>query len=325
MGTLCFSLSLLAHWDAVFVLVPIIYFYGSFLLRKDTDRKLKRQVTLANLSLGALILLPFLVPYALNQQTNTENLTYFDRRIGTSEYSLKQHAFIFELYNPFITLYFLVILTPLCLLKIKRSWPFIVWFLLNFLAIKLFMEKPGTHIYNYVIPLIFLASLGIASLYRHKKLFYTLFFVPIAVVGAYLYIQSYTLFVDHSAEYPWESKEILKTKDGKFVTNIYEEKEVLMFGFPHFRNWKHVNEIVINDTDGCPYISNEGKEIAQFYMDAKWGISENKDCYYIANVKRPFINGGKNAAFAKTSRKDPTYVYKRGEEWLLKLYRIETK
>ncbi len=324
LGTTAWCISLLAHWDAIFVLIPFAYFYIKFLLRKDISRTPKIKITLANFVLGCLLLLPFLIPYIKTQVNSTANMEYFDRRVGVSEYTWDKHKFIFELYNPHVTLVFLAVLAFFGLLNIKRHPMLIVWFTSNFLLIRYFMEKPGTHIYNYVIPAIILAASGIQFLMKFKNTFYVALLLPIFVLCVFLYFQAYILFVDHSKEYPWDTNEILTTKNIVLQTERYKGKEVLTFGFPHYRNWKRINEIVASDPDKCTYITNEGKEISQIYMDNKYGIMENRPCYYIVDVARPFITRGTGAVFAKVQNKEPVYTYSKDGKTLVKLYKINT-
>lgn len=324
LGTLSFSVSLLAHWDAIFFVVPIIYFYGVFLLRKDVPRRKKVYVTVSNLVFGCVLLLPFLVPYIQNQLSHDDNVRYFGRRVGKSELSWARHQFIFELYNPFVTLLLLPLLSVFSLFKYKKSFIFVIWFVVNLLAIKYFMEKPGTHIYNYVIPVIFLASFGISALYKFKPVFIAVL-IPLLIAIAFLYYQSYMLFVDHNNEYPWDGKLVLHYKNISYITAPYSEPEILTFGFPHYRNWKEINRVLNSDPDNCSYISNEGKEITQIYMDQKYGIINTRTCYYIVDVVRPFNIRGDGVVYAQIKGKEPVYVYSRDDEDLVKVYKIIQK
>lgn len=321
LGTTFFCLSLLSHWDAIFFIPPIIYLYIKFLLNQKVSKKEKVKLTIINLAFGCIILLTFLIPYISNQLTNQDNLRYFNRRVGLSTYNWGRHKFIFELYNPFITIYFLPFLALIGVLCKRRGLLLFGWFLINLVAIKFFMQKPGTHIYNYVIPLIFLASAGIQVLYT-KKILFRVLLIPLLLSISFLYYQSFMVFVDNKQEYPWDDKEILKI--GKIIlsTEEYSDKEILTFGFPHFRNWKDVDRVVSQDSDNCSYISNEGKEITEIYIGSKYGILEKRSCYYIVDVKNPFNTRAKGAVFAETLDKKPIYTFKKDGKSLVKVYKI---
>jgi hypothetical protein len=312
LGTLFFSLSLLSHWDAVFYLVPTIYFVVVFLRRKDLGREFKRKLLLYNFTAGCLFLLPFLLPYILAQTTNVQNALYLTRRVGLNTVDLSKHKFIFELYNPYITLYLYTVFALLSLIIIRRQFIYIGWFIINLLLILYFMAKPGTHIYNYVIPLFFMFAV-MASYLLNKVSIYTrvLFTIMMfSVYGAFAY-QSYLLFVDHSQEYPWEAKKVFGN-----TTTPYYEKEVLTFGFPHFRDWKNINDFLQNYNNTCGYITNEGKEISQIYIDLKYG--ETTGCYYIISVKKPFISTRDGVTFHGATKK--IYQYEARGNPLTRVY-----
>lgn len=322
LGTLFFSLSLLSHWDAIFYLVPSIYFYLRFLTDRSVEKKTKIDVFAINVVLASLLLLPFLVPYLSRQANNPLKSEYFQRRVGFSSYPLERHKFIFELYNPFITLYLLSVLAFIGSIKIRKNYIYILWFLINFLLIRFFMQKPGTHIYNYVIPAIVLASFGINLMQKFKKMFKFGILPLVTLLTVFIYYQSYMIFVINTTEYPWDGKVFVNTRILKLEKPVYTDDEILTFGFPHFRNWKYVAQIVLNDPDDCGYITNEEKSISQIYLPDNYGIPYNKNCYYVADVRRPFVTEGKLMVFAETVDREPLYTYKRDGKKLLRLYKI---
>ncbi|HLD51083.1 hypothetical protein A3K34_01835 [candidate division WWE3 bacterium RIFOXYC1_FULL_40_10] len=321
LGSIFFSISLLSHWDAIFYLVPTIYFVIEFFRRTDIEYSLKKRLLITNLAVLVLLILPFLIPYVISTIKNSANLIYFDRRFGWNSLGFLRHKFIFDLYNPFLALYFILSLMMLSLFNFRRNLVFILWFLLNFLAIKYLMDKPGTHIYNYVIPAIFVAALGISSIFAYKKVFYGIFFVPIFVSLAFLIWQSHILFIDHTREYPWQEKVVLNWKGINLVAPKFTDGEILTFGFPHFRNWKEINRVVSLDPEKCNYLTNEGKEISQIYMDDQFGISDDTHCYYIIYIDRPFNIRGTGEIFGQTVGKDSVYTFKNNGKKLARVYK----
>ncbi len=321
-GVIFFSISLLAHWDAVFFVLPISLLFLQFLLKKNVTTRTKVLTTLSCFVLGCIILLPYLLPYKEFQLSNPDNLKYYDKRVGISTYPLERHKFIFELYNPYITLYLLIALVTLSVVTIKKSWMFWIWFIFNFLAIRYLMQKPGTHIYNYVIPALFLSTFAIELFLTNKRIFKVSLLVLIVFLGM-LYYQSYMLFVDHKLEYPWDSKTVFKIGSVEYKNPEYIDAEVLTFGFPHYRNWKGINAYVKSNPDKCSYITNEGKEISQIYMTAGYGKKDSRPCYYVVEVKRPFITGAREANFPESSGKKPMFTYTNpySNETLVKVFR----
>jgi len=321
LGTLSWCLSLLSHWDAVFFLVPIFYYVSLTLTSRDYSKAVKIKYIASNALTLLLILLPFLVPYIFSQASNDSNIAYLGRRVGISSYSIEKHKYIFELYNPIITLYVYPALAILALFKFRKSWVYFLWFILNFVSIYYFMSKPGTHIYNYVIPVIFLIALGLSNI--RSKWSWAVLILPLLALCGLFYFQSYRLFVDNKPEYPWYSKEILYYH----VAPEYVGTEVLTFGFPHNRNWKYISSLIREDTEDCRiYISNEGKEISEIYMSGiKYKSVENKSCYYIVKVKDGFIFNRDDTRYPEEIGRSPIYSYYKNGNKVVDLYKIDRR
>lgn len=319
LGTLFFCLSFLSHWDAIYYLIPTSYFYITFLKRPNINFRTKRKVTLYNLFVGSVMLIPFLIPYLCFHAGYADSANYFQRRIGLSDYGIAGHKYIFELYNPYITLpllgFLLLCTTPF----IKKNHMYFLWLLTNFLFVYFFMPKPGTHIYNYIIPTFLLIAITLGIISQNVRLAVKKFIIlGFIFAAAFLFYQSYMLFVDHTTEYPWESKKLFR-----YETTPYINKEVLTFGFPHFRDLKYISEVMQKVDPSCNYISNEGKEITQIYIDNKFG--ESHDCLFVLSIKLPFISTRDNITFAQTGGRSPIYSYSQNESSLSKLYFIDRR
>ena len=321
LGTAFFCFSLLSHWDAIFFVIPIAYFYIAYFISQKAGKKFIL-ATFFNLLLGCVLLLPFLIPYVNNHTKDPDSMRYFSKRVGISTYSIEKHISIFELYNPNITLYLLPVLCIPAFFKPRKNIVLVVWFVVNFLLIKFFMQKPGTHIYNYVIPIIFLSTSGLDIILKVRSIITKTFFTIVLLFLAFLTFQSYMIFVDNEPEYPWFDKEILSVGDLRLIAPTYNENEILTFGFPHFRDWKSVAEIVNNDPDDCTYITNEGIEISRIYMKDRKNISKHTKCYYVIRVKRPFNNRQKDSILDRGEISYKVFSYDKSGERLLDLYKV---
>jgi hypothetical protein len=316
-GTLMFCFSVLSHWDAVFYLVPTVYFLIQFLRRKDIEVDNKKKLFLYNFYLGCVVLLPFMLPYFLTQLQIQSNLNYLQKRVGYSVYNFNAHRYIFELYNPYITLPLLLALISTSIFFIKKNYIYLLWFIVNLLLIRFFMAKPGTHIYNYVIPAVFLISINCAAAFsKLSKFTLPIAFIAIISISGVLFYQSYFLFVDHAQEYPWDAKVLFD-----HTTEPYKNKEILTFGFPHYRNWKGVNDYINSRNNNCTYITNEGKEESQIYIDAKFGKQDSR-CYYVISVLRPFVSTRDGIVYGEAYGKPVLYSYAVGEKELVKVYKV---
>lgn len=315
LGTLFFSLSVLSHWDAIFILPVIVITFIKY-LKLETDRANKIKLIAYNFAFGCLLLLPFLIPYVNYQLNDVDNQEYFKRRIETGHMNFERYTELINLYNPFVTYYFLIIFGFIGSLNIKKSFTFLVWFSFSYLTFEIYVKKPGTHIYNFIIPLIILSSYGVYFIYRFlPKIIKHIYGLLIFIISLFLVFQTYFIFIDHSKEYPWEQKTIynfrelqewnykrtkVKTRDRvytKWETPEYLiDQKLPLFGFAHKRYWNQINDFVNtynyeNNTD-FGYITNEVKTISEWYMDAKYN-SDGR--FFVVGIKRPlsFVNDWK--------------------------------
>lgn len=307
-GTIFWSLSVFSHWDAVFIAPVVLWFFISFFREKDFTIGYKIRVVLYNLILGCLILLPFIIPYVKFHTINTESTDYFERRIAIGKSNRKIYKMFIDLYNPFITFWLLVVLSILGLLKIKKTKMFLFWFAVCYIVFEIFWRKPGTHIYNFLIPIFILSGFGFDLLLEKSKKFKVVPIVLGGLISAFLYYQSYLLFVDHAKEYPWEREIFFSLKsvckkfpkmckwdnieDGYLKTqkyyHEYEGQKLPLFGFPHSRNWdlinSYINELNAGSKRALGYSTNEDQVISIWYMNASY---KSKGEFYFVGIKRP--------------------------------------
>ncbi len=346
LGTLFWSLSVLSHWDAIFILPVVTVFFAKFIFSKKYEKGFKLKVVALNFLLGCLLLFPYLIPYARYQLANPENRQYFERRLELGHFNFERYRLLTRLYNPFLTLPFLVVFGLLGLFLIKRSYIFSLWFIIAYLIFELFVRKPGTHMYNFIIPLIVLSSFTLVFIYQHiPKLLKRAGIVLIVLFLSFLTFQAHFIFIDHIKEYPWEQKTFLdfknieeyyykknkvKTRDRIYhsiTTPKYTiEQKLPLFGFPHKRYWQEINDFIINQNrvngESLGYMTNEAKTISEWYMDVKYRTDES---FYLVGVKRPlsFSNdrkypqiGGKNTV--KEIRNE-------FGEMVVRIYRVESR
>ena len=320
-GTVAFSLSLLSHWDAIFILPLVAIFLRNFLLDKSVPQLEKTRILITNFVLGSLILLPFLVPYIWHQISHAANKEYFTRRVELGNFNLRNYIFLIKLYNPFFTLEFLLVAIATSLLFIKRTWMYLVWFTVNFSLFAIFVKKPDTHVYNFVIPAILLGSVGLVlaleALPRFSKYLFTALTSIFLIFFAY---QSYVIFVDHKVEYPWRREQLL----GKnfLRTQIYNDAdETPLFGFPLSRGWNEINNFVNaqNDVRGenFGYQTNEAKTISEWYMD----VGYRQEGFYAIGIKWP-LSFANDMKFTQFGRKEVVYEKEKDGEVVVRIYRV---
>jgi hypothetical protein len=311
LGTLSLVMSLYAHWDVIFILVPIVGVLAEYFLNKSVDFKKKFIVALLNLLLFAITVLPYFGPYLIYQSNSVSNQGYLTRRFGFNESKDLTFKFLYELYNPLLSWWIYSILAIASTLwmifsskilssvinkvKIVKNvnpfpkpyYKYVLWLILSLLYYMFFMSKPGTHVYNIVIPMIivsaftldYIANLLISNLQRN------VYICTLAFFFIFLWLQSYLIFVEHKTEYPWQKEKILFSE---FPTSL-PDKPLPLFGFPKKRFWKEINAFILEENKrlgiNAGYVTNEDISHTRFYMDIE---NNANNTFYYAVVKRPY-------------------------------------
>jgi hypothetical protein len=306
LAVLFFTLSLFSHWDAVFIVPVLAAYFIQFLFRKDIEKKTKIVVYRNSILLGAILILPFMIPYSMHLLDSEANQTYLSRRVASGFSDINYYKFLIELYNPYVTFTFVGTLAALGALRFKKSWIYVLWFMFTFIIFWYFFRKPGTHIYNFVIPAIILASLTIDLLVKLLPKFLKIVpIIPLLGFIAFFYFQSYVFFVDHSLEYPWERKKLYVYPKNYLPKNnfidefafyflsqetpmYYDKPKLPLFGFPHGRYWNEINDFIseqnILRNENYGYHTNEDKSVSEWYMSAKYS---DKNGFYGVGISKP--------------------------------------
>ncbi len=307
LGSFALSLSILSHWDAFYFFPIIAVIFLKFIFDKSYKTKYKIILILVNILVGILILTPFMVPYVRNYQENVANQSYFSTRVDFEpKFDRATDLKRVILYNPFLMVETYVIfgllgffydITSIFVKKMRYrfSGVFAMWFTIVTLLFLFVIGYPGTHIYNFLVPLIVLVSLGFLALenvFSNKPKLASLK-LPLNILLTFLLIflfqQSHQVFVDHKDEYPWKQVKIFNIK-----TRIYSHEDVEvqrnLLGFPMNRGWKQINEFINEENkkrgETLPYYTNDQKSITDFYMDTHF--SRESRPYYAVGIKNPY-------------------------------------
>ena len=284
-GTLFLVLSLLSHWDVLFVFPVAFYLF----LKNFRNKKL----ILYNMVLALILAGAFLVPYFLRYSTSSPNHAYLVSRVGVvPEIPIKNKVLMywekFELYNPFFTIWGILFFAFFAAFTLAYSWIYFVWFLYTLIVFLMFFKNPGTHIYNLFIPISALMGFGSSFIIsKFKKFFIGIPLILFTFFLGLLFCQSYTLFVDYRVGYPWETETIFGYKT-KFYTSKSLPNNII--GFPIRRNWveisRFINEYNLENNTELKYITNEVTSISNFYLDVDPGDAYVP--YFAIGVKTPY-------------------------------------
>ncbi|MBU1132653.1 glycosyltransferase family 39 protein [Patescibacteria group bacterium] len=288
LGTFLFSIAFYGHWFVVFMLFPILYILITFLKKKEFSLKFMIFIALVNLVLLLALLLPYFVPYFLRLFENSRNVAYAEHTFGVgSSFFVRKDVKQFLLYNPFLTLPLYLSFGAFGIYLSRKFKIFSIWFLLTLLIFRFFVNYSGLHFYHIFIPLIILVAYTYNYLITHEnprvKKYSRIFLV---LSFAFLYFQSYLIFVDHRKEYPMEQEKILIFKTPEIT---HEDRLRSKTGFPHKRYWEEINDFVnsqnLDKGFEYGYYTNEDKGIARIYMDTEVVTGEN---FYGVGIKRPY-------------------------------------
>jgi len=326
-GTTLWCFSILSHWDAVLILPMVIFFTFKALMAN-------KKVLFINILLGLILLSPFLLPYLGALSADSRNQTYLSARVGLDlGYSkIPLYKALIELYNPYIVLPFLLVTAAVSLVGIRNYYPIVIWFIAVFGLFELMVKNPGTHIYNFLLPIFVLSGIGIDHLIKGHKLAKYMLFPVLATIFGFMYYQAYILFLDNHKEYPYESKTIdflgLKLNAQK-ISDVKPDymrgSYIPLFGFPHARYWNEINDFIntqnIQNNEELKFISNEDKAFCDGYMDAQYGTGQ---AYYAIGIKRP-TNFVMDYSFSNIGSKKLVKTFKLRDETVVKIYSVQAK
>jgi len=345
-GLISWSLALLSHYDGIFIAPMVLYLLYRWI--KESTLKPKYSHLIISSAISISLVAVFYIPYIFS--ISQSNLSYFVSRIQALSLEQKSGSIIiFNSYQPIFVFYlyfglavagFIAIgLSALKLMglraentkiisgflsldNLKTSFIIVLWFLFPFVILEVIADDPGTHIYNYLIPLFILMGIGLWSILTLINSFMrpnssrVLYFAGISFIFFLLFSQSYAIFVDHRREYPWESEKYLFWDIG-----IPYEIRLPLFGFPYYRNWEGISQHLADQPERMRYLSNEKKEISSYYLPDQRGM---KKYMYIIYIRSP--QGRIEDMVPEFSilfkNEDPIYTYKKNGQIYSAVFQI---
>lgn len=266
-GMFYWAISALFHYDAIFTAgFVVIIMVKWFLKYKDIPIKKKLTHLILAVSLCGVLVGLFYVPYALSLGRSQTN--YWAGRINDQTGKISSSSYLFEVYNPIYVLEIYLGLVIVSFLKIKKTWPIVVWSFLPFAFMELFVDVPGTHIYTYIIPATILMAFGIVAAQNflsevlNKELAKKLTRVGLVAYFILSFWLTHTVFIEHKVEYPWYQKKYLFFTIPKPVHSYH----LSIFGFPYNRGWKEIDGYIKQNSEGIYFGTNENGSITRFYL-----------------------------------------------------------
>jgi hypothetical protein len=327
LGAVCWALGVLAHYDALLILPFVLY------LAVEYYRK-HRSMTpaIAPAAVFAVAVAAFYIPFALSISDSTKD--YWSNRLTGGEDKISSSTYLFGVYNPLLTLPLYAVLSGLGAVYLLHALAtrrarlrdafLVLWISGVVIFFEVVVNVPGTHIFNYLLPLMILMGLGVAfvlDILRFRLLRVALS-AALVGVGAFLVAQSYALYVEHKESYPWGPERLL----GQTVPPVKIDRyHTSLFGFPYDGGWRTIKTHLENrPAAGDPsFLTNDKGSIAEFYM-AGYDESADELGYYV-HVRypqsfNPRVPSGRIADWVSTHR--PDFVVRRDGVVIAELYDI---
>ncbi len=352
-GFFFWVLSMLFHYDGIFIFPFAVFLVGKWF--KDNVKQLNKRdpyfrFFLVTLLTNGIFLSLFYVPFVFNISQNT--LQYWGGRLsGDVSAKISSSKYLFTVYQPIYVVHFYVslfllgsfyfgisvinrfvrkynivkVIPKLTFSRFKVLFIFL-WFLLPFIFLEIIVYIPGTHIYNYLLPMTVILAFGIKFVEESLKIFSNMFipevisFTGLFVLFTFIYLQSYAVFVDNSREYPWESEKFLIWEFPQ-PTPIYH---LSMFGFPYYRNWEGIRDAIMSSDSNGFYSTNERKSIARFFVPFEKSTDKAGHFIHIINPQSFTNKIQQEKAVYWSERYHPIFTFSRSGKDLVRVYYMET-
>jgi len=248
LSTLFFTLGLLTHYDILFFLFPLVLFFKEY---KKTLLLLFLSFSISFIFYGPQIYLGFF-------SENTAG--YLSKRIVGKEYLPSYTPYTFLLYNPlylYLILLFVLSSYGFWIIDSKQRFIYGIWFFVPFLLLDFFVLVPGTHVHNYLIPLIILSGIGLSNLRKNWQVTLgVLTFIIVSITQLYVFVPSL------NSGYPFLDSSLL----GISQLKINKGYSTPIYGFVYNRSWKEIAEFMRNQKRVPSFMTNENKVVAEYYL-----------------------------------------------------------
>jgi len=248
----------LFHYDAIFFLVPVLI----YILHQDKDLRKNFKVYFKKylIPLG-LVVGVYYLPYLIFGAFRHDTLPYLLTRVVGKDLRPSSNLYTINFYNPLYLSFVYLAFSILSLKKIedKKVQILLIWFLVPFTLFQLVFKSSGTHIHNFILPLIILSAIGMEALLTNKVIL-TAFVTLLG--GLTLAVQSVVFIPFLNKGYPWKDTKILGIRTPK----LRQDLQVFAYGFPYYRNWDEIADYLNLYDPGSHFYTNDNTTIAEFYL-----------------------------------------------------------
>jgi 4-amino-4-deoxy-L-arabinose transferase-like glycosyltransferase len=329
-GAICWALGVLAHYDALLILPVVLYLVIEYY---RAHRTLKPAVLPA--AVFAVAVAAFYIPFALSISDSTKG--YWSDRLSGGADKISSSTYLFEVYNPLFAIQLYALLSALGISyllyasakkkDLLRNGFLVLWISGVVIFFEGVVNLPGTHIFNYLIPLTILMGLGVTFVLDRIR-FRVLRLATSAVLvaaGLFLVVQSHALYVDHEQSYPWAPEQVMGLTVPPVKIDRYHTS---LFGFPYDGGWRAIKSHLDDDPRRrtASFLTNDKGSIAAFYMADYHEDADNLGYYIHVRHPQSFnprVAPGRVASWVGTHR--PDFVVRRNGTTVTELYDIPVR
>jgi len=262
---LSLSLSFLSHYDAVFFTLPLlVLFYKNI----KSDYKNMFWFLVAFVIPVSI----FYVPYIMGGHFEDQTVGYLKRRLSGK---LPSSSYITSmLYHPSVVWFLFGLFSIVGFVKLKKQDKllFLVWALVPLVLFEFVFSSPGTHIHNYILPLLILSGIGVVKLCKKLSSIYIPAYSVIIGIAfmCLIWISARTYVPGVNTGYPWNS-----------FGHFKKHYQLFMYGFPYNRGWDQV-ATYLNKADATSFYSNDNITIGEYYT--RLPADKGKPHYYVSVI-----------------------------------------
>jgi len=361
LGLLCWAISILSHYDGVFIFPFVFYLLFKWFRNPQIVKKDKILTFVSAGIISAGLLATFYFPFFRNIGESTTD--YWSSRIsGVTSGKISSSKYLFRVYQPIYALQIYFILAALggffivlgffsdLILKIKKLPSFVtyffsyttdimrsiskdklriiclfLWIFINVIFLEKYVYISGTHIYNYIIPSFILLGFGIVAI---ESFIFKIFEIQLVKIFNFLGIFLVFLFLTAQSYAIFINNEQEYPWENKnfliwTLRKPDESYHLSLFGFPYYRDWEGIRNFAKLHPELQAYSTNEKKEISSYYL--KFDRNYEKSGIYVY-VKSPqsFIEVIENEKAAYWVEKyDPAYTLTRNGSDRVRVYMME--
>lgn len=322
LGLIMWALSLLSHYDGIFIFPFVVYLVYIWVAKCDLSKKLKVRTLIFSGAIFLVLLLSFYIPFLLSISAETKD--YWAGRIsGEVSSKIASSKYLFTVYQPIYAIHIYIVLFILgCLffvlgffsrriLKIKDLPEFLksffthttglmnliqenkikvaalfIWFVTGALFFEKIVYISGTHIYTYLIPTFIILGFGFVTL---ESAVFKIFELPLVRMFNFFGIVVLFSFLAVQSYFVFvDSYREYPWEDEDFLLWRFVKPNnnyhLSLFGFPYYRDWEGIQDFVLSHPEINAYTTNERTSISGHYIN----LPKNSDRagFYIL-IKNP--------------------------------------